>query len=68
MATSDDQDLSEEIEENAQGPQSVTGDSGSVRQHSLKDQIEADKYLRAKASQNTTGLGIKLFRCQPPGI
>ncbi len=45
-------ELTETIEENAQGPAEVTGDSGSMKQHSLKDQIEADRYLKSRqASQ-----------------
>ena len=36
------------ITENATGPKKVSGDAGSVEQHSLKDQIAADKYLASK--------------------
>ena len=38
-------DLKDAIKQNADGPAEARGDSGSVRQHSVKDQIEADKYL-----------------------
>ncbi len=38
-------DLKDTIKQNAEGPKRASGDSGSVDQHSLKDQIEADKYL-----------------------
>lgn len=48
------EDLKDKIKENAEGPAEARGDSGSVRQHSLADQIEADKYLASKeaASKN----------------
>ena len=36
-------DLDDAIQENAQGPAKASGDSGSVEQHSLKDQIEAGR-------------------------
>lgn len=38
------------IRENAQGPAKVSGDAGSVEQHSLADQIAADRYLQSKAA------------------
>jgi len=41
-------DLEQTIRENAQGPAEAKGDSVSMRQHDLKDQIEADKYLAGK--------------------
>jgi len=36
------------IEDNAKGPKRAAGDSGSMEQHSLKDQVEADRYLASK--------------------
>ena len=36
-------DLSTAIEENATGPKKASNDGGSVEQHSISDQIEADK-------------------------
>ena len=39
------------IKENAAGPKRAQGDSGSVEQHSLADQIEADRYLASKYPQ-----------------
>lgn len=38
--------IKDKLKENAQGPASATGDQGSMSQHSLPDQIEADRYLR----------------------
>jgi len=60
-------DLDSTIEENATGPKRASGDSGSVEQHSLKDQIEADKYLAAKKAARSKGLGIKLAKIAPGG-
>ena len=60
-------DLENAIEENATGPKKASGDSGSVEQHPLKDQIEADRYLAAKKAAQAKGLGIKLARISPGG-
>lgn len=43
-----DDDLKASIAENAQGPKRAKGDSGEVEQHSLTDQIAADRYLASK--------------------
>jgi len=59
--------LSDTIEENAQGPAEAAGDSSRVRQHSLKDQIEADKYLRSKEAQASKSKGLVFRRLIPPG-
>ncbi len=40
--------LEQAIRDNAAGPAKAAGDSGSVEQHPLKDQIEADRYLASK--------------------
>ena len=60
-------DIETIIDTSAQGPRKASGDSGSVEQHSLLDQIEADKYLESKRASRKTGLGIKLVKLQPPG-
>lgn len=60
-------DLVDTIHENAQGPAEVSGDTGSMRQHSLRDQIEADRYLRSKQAAQTKGLGARLSKIVPPG-
>jgi hypothetical protein len=43
--------LDQSIAENAAGPKKAQGDSGSVEQHSLKDQIEADQIGRASCRE-----------------
>ncbi|MEW4530219.1 hypothetical protein [Maioricimonas sp. JC845] len=60
-------DLDDVIQENAEGPAEARGDSGSVRQHSLKDQIEADRYLAAKRAARAKRLGLRLSKLVPPG-
>ena len=59
--------LTNTIEENATGPKKASGDAGSVEQHPLKDQIDADKYLAAKKAAQSKGLGIKLAKISPGG-
>ena len=39
------ENLDTQIRDNAAGPKKATGDSGSVEQHPLNDQIAADRYL-----------------------
>jgi len=52
-------ELTGTIEENAQGPAEASGDSGSMKQHPLKDQIEADRYLNSKQAARSSGLGVR---------
>ena len=60
-------DLKDVIQENAEGPASAEVDGQRVTQHSLKDQIEADKYLAAKDAAKSHRLGIRLVKIVPPG-
>jgi len=59
--------LDNTIRDNAAGPRKASGDAGSVEQHDLKEQIEADRYLNAKAAAKKKGLGIKMAKAVPPG-
>jgi hypothetical protein len=61
------EELDDTIRENAQGPAKASGDSGSMEQHSLPDQIEADRYLESKKATRKKGLPIGLKRIAPPG-
>jgi len=63
------EDLTNAIRQNAEGPAEARGDSGSMRQHPLRDQIEADKYLTTKTAiaNNKALLGLRLVRLMPPG-
>ena len=60
-------DLEQTIRENAAGPAKAAGDAGSVEQHSLSEQIAADRYLASKAAAKRRGLGISLKKLVPPG-
>jgi hypothetical protein len=55
------------IKENATAPRRASGDSGSVEQHSLADQIAADKFLESKKASRKKGLGIKVAKISPGG-
>ena len=55
------------IQENAAGPKKVAGDSVSVEQHDLADQIAADKYLESKRASRRKGLGVKMAKISPGG-
>ena len=59
--------LRDAIRDNALGPKKVTGDAGSVEQHSLKDQIEAERFLASKEATKRPGLGIRLTKIIPDG-
>jgi hypothetical protein len=61
------EDLENTILENAQGPAKASGDSGSMEQHSLPDQIAADRYLESKKAARGKGFGIRLKKLVPPG-
>ncbi|QDU71048.1 hypothetical protein [Mucisphaera calidilacus] len=63
----DTDNLDTTIRENAAGPKRASGDSGSVDQHGLADQIAADKYLESKKASRSKGLGIKLAKVDPGG-
>lgn len=61
-------DLTDAIRENASGPKKAAGDSGSMEQHPLSDQIEADRYLRSsQATKKGKGLGLRFVKLIPPG-
>jgi len=61
------ENLDTQIRDNAAGPKKATGDSGSVEQHSLNDQIAADRYLATKKAARSRGLGIRMSKLVPPG-
>lgn len=59
-------DLEQTIRENAAAPAEASVDGQTVRQHPLRDQIAADRYLASKQAAKK-GLGIKLTKIVPPG-
>lgn len=59
--------LDEAIRENAQGPAKAAGDSGSMEQHKLPDQIAADRYLASKQAAKSPRRGLVLNKLVPHG-
>lgn len=61
-------ELDETIRDNAGGPAEASGDSGRMRQHSLRDQIEADKYLASKTARDAhPARALSRVEIVPPG-
>ena len=60
-------ELQQSIEQNATAPKRVRGDSGEVEQHSLKDQIEADRYLASKKAAAKGMGGIRISKMKASG-
>jgi hypothetical protein len=54
------------LEQNAVGPKRVKGDSGEVEQHSLKEQIEADRYLASKKATRK-GFAVRISKMKASG-
>ncbi|OHB51752.1 MAG: hypothetical protein A2Y12_01320 [Planctomycetes bacterium GWF2_42_9] len=52
---------------NAQAPAKVTTDAGSVEQHSIADQIMADKYAKSREAAKAKGLGFKTVKLAASG-
>ena len=64
------EELDDTILENAQGPAEGRGDSFSMKQHPLPDQIKADKYLAGKgalADRTKKTMGVRFVQLVPPG-
>ena len=60
-------DLERELRRNAKSPKRAKGDSGEIEQHSLAEQIEADRYLESKKASRARGLGFRRTKMVPPG-
>lgn len=60
-------DLEQSIRENAQQPAKTSVDSVSVEQHSLTDQIEADRYLKSREAMRSRRLCLRFTKIVPPG-
>lgn len=61
------EELEQAIKDNAAGPAKAAVDGQSVEQHSLRDQIEADRYLASKEAVRRKDRGLRLTRLIPPG-
>jgi len=59
--------ISDKIEEAAQGPKKVAADGIIVEQHSLIDQIAADKHLASKQALRSAKLPVRFAKISPPG-
>ena len=59
-------DLENTIRDNASGPKRARGDSTEVEQHSLAEQVEADRYLSSKQAMKK-GRGFRMTKLSPPG-
>ena len=60
-------EIEKSIKENAVGPKSAESDGQKVEQHSIAEQIEADRYLNSKQAMKKRNLGLKVIRIIPPG-
>ena len=63
----DESEIEKSIKENAVGPKSAESDGQKVEQHSIADQIEADRYLNSKQAMKKRNLGLKVIQIIPPG-
>ena len=61
-------EIRDAIESTAKGPKRVRTDAGEVESQSIPDQIEADKYLAAKASAGTKSRGLRFNQIVPGGF
>ena len=61
-------DLKDAIKENASGPKQAGADGVNTQQHSLADQIEADRYLAEKeAVSKDPAKAFARVKIVPPG-
>lgn len=60
-------DLEDEIRKNVAAPAKASGDAGSVEQHKLAEQIEADRYLASKDAVKKPRRGLRFTKLVPPG-
>jgi hypothetical protein len=60
-------DLENTIRTNAEGPAEAHGDAGGVKQHSLTEQIAADKYLAGKRAMANPAKAFARLKIVPPG-
>lgn len=60
------EDNDEKLIKNANSPKSAEVDGQRLEQHSLKDQIEADRYVNSKKALHK-GVGIKIAKMNAGG-
>lgn len=59
-------ELEEKLRQNALAPAEASNETGSVKQHSLKDQIELSKHL-SKTSITNPLKAVRHYRTRPAG-
>ena len=59
--------LGDAISDNAAGPKRVAGDSGTVEQHPIPDQLAAEYFRASKAAMSKRSRGIRVSKVRPPG-
>jgi hypothetical protein len=55
------------ILENALAPKRASGDSGSMEQHEIDDQIKAVEYATKRRNSRVRAFPVKFVRIIPPG-
>ncbi len=60
-------DLKDTIKQNAEGPEEASADGVRVKQHAIKDQIEADKYLASKDARRNPAKAFARAKIVQPG-
>ena len=60
-------EIKKAIQENAEGPASAEVDGQRVTQHKLKDQIEADRYVKSSDAVTKGHRGLRISKLVPPG-
>ena len=60
-------DVQTAAEDNAQEPRRMKGDEGEIEEHSLPDQIAADRYLGTKTVLDVQTRGPRFNNVKPPG-
>ena len=61
------EELDNAIRENANGPAKASSDGTSIEQHTLADQIAADKYLASKRAGRNPAKALTRVKIVPPG-
>ena len=64
---SEHEKIRETIVKNATGPKSAEVDGQRVEQHSLKEQVEVDKYRASKEAVKRRGSGLKFSKMTHSG-
>ncbi len=59
--------IADAIRDNAAGLKKASNDAGSVEQHTIVDQIAADRYLASKQAMSRRNRGLRISRIVPPG-